>query len=366
MLRSLVGSEMCIRDSIFSWTGSALSTCYPQVILVTCLAIFAFFLTDPDFLDVEMDITLRGHTLSLFPVAFLLVFRNGISYNRFFEGRGHCGKFVHKSRTLSRLVSTHISAHGDTQAETKLGLFRQNVARYLRIHAIAQRHSVRCTEGDTVEECDSQGFLEGDEKEELLAAKKNLPLLVLTWLGLTISEHRHFVVYDRVFEEMDKCVDELMEAWMGMHKLATTPMPFPFLQMLLGLLYLWMLTVPFPLAISYGWAAPFISCLLGVALFGINAIGAELEDPMGDETNDLPLHVYEGAAAQAAAANSLGWPRKGTCLLYTSDAADEEDSVDLGGRRIIKKKKNRKNKIRERELGIKRVRTEVTIVMKKL
>src|SRR5665648_1264909 len=26
----------------------------------------------------------------------------------------------------------------------------------------------------------------------------------------------------------------------------------------------------------------------------------------------------------------------GTCLLYTSDAADEEDSVDLGGRRIIK------------------------------
>src|SRR5674536_374671 len=35
-------------------------------------------------------------------------------------------------------------------------------------------------------------------------------------------------------------------------------------------------------------------------------------------------------------------PRAGDepCLLYTSDAADEEDSVDLGGRRIIKKKKN--------------------------
>ena len=31
-----------------------------------------------------------------------------------------------------------------------------------------------------------------------------------------------------------------------------------------------------------------------------------------------------------------------TCLLYTSDAADEEDSVDLGGRRIIKKKTRRR------------------------
>ena len=30
----------------------------------------------------------------------------------------------------------------------------------------------------------------------------------------------------------------------------------------------------------------------------------------------------------------------GNCLLYTSDAADERSSVDLGGRRIIKKKKN--------------------------
>ena len=30
----------------------------------------------------------------------------------------------------------------------------------------------------------------------------------------------------------------------------------------------------------------------------------------------------------------------GNCLLYTSDAADERSSVDLGGRRIIKKKNN--------------------------
>ena len=33
-----------------------------------------------------------------------------------------------------------------------------------------------------------------------------------------------------------------------------------------------------------------------------------------------------------------------TCLLYTSDAADERSSVDLGGRRIIKKKHKKKKK----------------------
>ena len=37
------------------------------------------------------------------------------------------------------------------------------------------------------------------------------------------------------------------------------------------------------------------------------------------------------------------------CLLYTSDAADERSSVDLGGRRIIKKKK-RIRQGRERDI----------------
>ena len=36
----------------------------------------------------------------------------------------------------------------------------------------------------------------------------------------------------------------------------------------------------------------------------------------------------------------------GACLLYTSDAADERSSVDLGGRRIIKQKNNKKKYIK--------------------
>ena len=37
------------------------------------------------------------------------------------------------------------------------------------------------------------------------------------------------------------------------------------------------------------------------------------------------------------------------CLLYTSDAADERSSVDLGGRRIIKKKTSLDYKSRSRD-----------------
>ena len=48
------------------------------------------------------------------------------------------------------------------------------------------------------------------------------------------------------------------------------------------------------------------------------------------EIEPATLNVFQEASQQVVAA----------CLLYTSDAADERSSVDLGGRRIIKKKKN--------------------------
>ena len=47
-----------------------------------------------------------------------------------------------------------------------------------------------------------------------------------------------------------------------------------------------------------------------------------------DATNPIQLYLSVGQLEE-----------DDTCLLYTSDAADERSSVDLGGRRIIKKKK---------------------------
>ena len=49
----------------------------------------------------------------------------------------------------------------------------------------------------------------------------------------------------------------------------------------------------------------------------------------------LPLAMKVSTASKPMPAKRA---RSASCLLYTSDAADERSSVDLGGRRIIKKK----------------------------
>ena len=72
-------------------------------------------------------------------------------------------------------------------------------------------------------------------------------------------------------------------------------------------------------------------------------MGSEMcirDSAMKDEMR-AARHGLSGRIRIAAIPTALAMvPRLTTCLLYTSDAADERSSVDLGGRRIIKKKKD--------------------------
>ena len=58
-------------------------------------------------------------------------------------------------------------------------------------------------------------------------------------------------------------------------------------------------------------------------------IAAAIHQELGRQREGLELIASENFVSPAVLE---------ACLLYTSDAADERSSVDLGGRRIIKKK----------------------------
>src|SRR5674536_264873 len=96
--------------------------------------------------------------------------------------------------------------------------------------------------------------------------------------------------------------------------------------------------------------------LMGVA--GVTDVLTLAHDPMRMSTSDVladHFHKLVSSEVRRGAENGVNvrvglgvHPRSindqvDTCLLYTSDAADEEDSVDLGGSRIIKKKKKKKH-----------------------
>src|SRR5664279_2108220 len=81
---------------------------------------------------------------------------------------------------------------------------------------------------------------------------------------------------------------------------------------------------------------------LALKVFGLNCSLKSSKSRERSSTDALMQQLFGELAKQGATGKIVRAADYNICLLYTSDAADEEDSVDLGGRRIIKKKKKKK------------------------
>ena len=75
-------------------------------------------------------------------------------------------------------------------------------------------------------------------------------------------------------------------------KIVETPFPFPYAQIIA--LFLMIFAIITPLVVSCWVDNPVVCALFTfIAVFGflsINLIAVELEQPFGDDVNDLPLH----------------------------------------------------------------------------
>ena len=71
------------------------------------------------------------------------------------------------------------------------------------------------------------------------------------------------------------------------------------------------------------------------------------------------LRLVRPAPTHAARSDKPELPCR-SCLLYTSDAADERSSVDLGGRRILQKKTKKKKIYKQRASTVLHIATTHT------
>jgi len=101
-----------------------------------------------------------------------------------------------------------------------------------------------------------------------------------------------------VLKKCDTQISTYVGAWMAMEKICGTPMVFPYTQMLSIFMVLFVFTFPIPLAhVFWNEDVPFngflingfISSLVAFAFFGMNAVGVEIENPFGNDANDLPV-----------------------------------------------------------------------------
>ncbi|KAF4656471.1 Zinc finger, RAN-binding domain containing 2 [Perkinsus olseni] len=135
-------------------------------------------------------------------------------------------------------------------------------------------------------------------EKNALAGKSDKPLVVAGWITEEITR----ACLDGLLlippPILSRCYQEVSNGMLGYNqafKVSLVPFPFPFAQMLALLLVVFLLILPMMVLRMTQSAvlSPILSffCLLGY--WGLNEIAVELENPFGDDDNDLPLkHVH--------------------------------------------------------------------------
>jgi putative membrane protein len=88
---------------------------------------------------------------------------------------------------------------------------------------------------------------------------------------------------------MDKTFTRMTAAAASCERIRNTPMPFSYALLLHRTAYMYCFLLPFGLVDTTGFMTPFVVAIVAYTFYGLDALGDELEEPFGLESNDLPL-----------------------------------------------------------------------------
>lgn len=235
--------------------------------------------------DQKITLTTIPFTLIGLPLAIFLGFRNTAAYDRYWEGRKLWGELVLRSRNLSRQCQGLID--GAEPASARLGLDDVRVRMIYR--AIAFCHALRQQLRDIREPADLQPLLRDDEWQRACAAPNPSDFLMLQMgldLGACVREQR---IDACLAASIDTTLSAMGGAAAACERIKSTPIPFSYSLLLHRTAYLYCFLLPFGLVDSIGFMTPFVVAIVAYTFFGLDALGDEIEEPFGLDSNDLPL-----------------------------------------------------------------------------
>ena len=261
---------------LFVLRGSILLTIAPQLIATTVFAIVVTVLHGA-ILSWTVSLNFVPFSLIGLTLAIFLGFRNSTSYARYWEARTLWGMLLIETRALTRQSLTLTRAPQETAPlVAKLCAFAHTL-----------RHQLRRTDP----RADLQLFLSNADAERI--AQSRFPastalMMCSEWLG---DRLRRAEIEPAIVPSFERSIAQLGAALGGCERIANTPIPFTYSVIIHRSIYLYCFWLPFGLLSSIGSMTPVIVCIIAYTFFALEALGAEIEDPIGTAPNDLALHA---------------------------------------------------------------------------
>jgi len=239
-----------------------------------------------------------------FALGFSLVIRAGVSYERFWEARDHLSTIQARvtnmamfARGMCKRPDT-VELYGSTLEVDRA--FQEEMSRMFQIliKVMIQRMQVDSAtlwDLDDNEEWDHNTFDLGvlctDEELQVLRGAADRPSTVMSWILDFACATTAWNIPPPVKSMFTGYLQDVMHAYMECLKIIDTTVPFPMLHIGMSILNIFYISWPFLMAqlCKTVWWAMLMAFVPILAFFAVNAIALELQDPYGDDDNDLPL-----------------------------------------------------------------------------
>ncbi|KAI9902418.1 hypothetical protein N3K66_001770 [Trichothecium roseum] len=270
-------------------------------------------------------------TVTGFIVSLSLSFRSSTAYERYAEGRRYWGMLTNAANALGRVFWIH-STDPEGMDKREAMLKKLNSMNLVVAFSIALKHSLRFEPYTAYNDIYYLvGHLNTFAKEatnaqpELIAPKKSFFKEMGEYLGVSFAAsnpRKALKKTDRplgnlpveILNHLAMAVDQLVrngqidipmqqtlaynhiamlnDILTGCERVLSTPLPLAYAIAISQITWVYIMLLPFQLVLILDWVTIPATMVAAYIILGFLMIGEEIENPFGEDVNDLPLESY--------------------------------------------------------------------------
>lgn len=229
------------------------------------------------------------HSLLGFVISMLLVFRTNTAYDRWWEGRKQWGALMNSSRNLA-LKLNGLLGPGYAQEREFFAKMIPNYAFSLKNHL---RNRYQPEEFESSQLFSESSIQAGGHVPNQIAAAIFAKVIGLQRAGALLPEHTILLNHE---------LESFTNICGACERIRNTPIPLSYSSFIKKFIFIYCLTLPIGYVFSLHFLViPFVMFVFYI-LASLEVIAEEIEDPFGEDSNDLPVErICQGVKTSAQA-----------------------------------------------------------------
>ncbi len=214
------------------------------------------------------------YSLLGFVISLLLVFRTNTAYDRWWEGRRLWGAIVNDSRNLALKINAIISI------ENEKTFFKNTISNF----CYSAKNHLRDKNFEVELEFN-------DFKEQQRHAKsEHKPLFFISVIQTKLYNLKsQGKISDNEWLMLDRNLNALVDSIGGCERIKNTPIPYSYSLFIKKFIFIYVITLPLAFVNQFSYFSAFIATFVFYALVSMEVLAEEIEDPFGEDDNDLPI-----------------------------------------------------------------------------